>query len=115
MPHLVAIYLHGSAAKGQIHTESDIDIALLFEGKNIPDRMKLFFLAPVIEKVVGRIVDLSIMTMEDPVFAKEVLANGKQLYCSDTMLCARFAMYVFSFYGKLNDERAEILSAYQVS
>lgn len=111
-PALVAIYLHGSAAKERMRPESDIDIALLFEEKNIPDRMKLFFLAPAIEEAVGRRVDLGIMTTKNPVFAKEVLANGKQLFCSDTMLCNRFAMYVFSFYAKLNDERAEILNTY---
>jgi len=94
--------------------ESDIDIALLFEKKNIPDRMALFFLAPKIEASIDRRVDLSVMTTDNPVFAKEVLINGKQLFCSDTMRCEQFAMYVFSFYGKLNDERAEILRTYQV-
>jgi predicted nucleotidyltransferase len=112
-PHLVALYLHGSAAKGQIRPESDIDIALLFKKHEMPDRMKLFFLAPVIEEAVGRRVDLSILATENTVFAKEVLVNGKQLFCRDAKLCEQFAMYVYSFYGKLNDERAEIISTYQ--
>ncbi|MBA3014816.1 MAG: nucleotidyltransferase domain-containing protein [Desulfobulbaceae bacterium] len=112
-PHLVAIYLHDSAAKGRLHATSDIDIALLFSGKDIPERIELFLLAPVLEQRVGRKVDLSILSTSNTVFAKEVLVNGKLLYCTNTMLHDQFAMYVFSFYGKLNDERAEILRAYQ--
>ncbi|MEW6428216.1 MAG: nucleotidyltransferase domain-containing protein [Thermodesulfobacteriota bacterium] len=113
-PGIVAVYLHGSAAKDTMRADSDIDLALLFEEKKVPGQLQLFLAASEIERAAFRRIDLSVLSTRNTVFAKEVLTNGKLLYCRDPMRHDAFTMYVLSYYAKLNDERADILRAYQV-
>jgi predicted nucleotidyltransferase len=115
LPGLIAVYLHGSAAKGKVRPDSDLDFALLFEHEEIPDAKQLFIIKPEIEEAAGRTVDLGILSTENPVFAKEVISNGNRLFCKDVHACEQFKMYVFSFYGKLNDERKKVLDSYQTN
>lgn len=115
LPGLIAVYLHGSAAKGELRQESDFDFALLFEYGAKSDAKTLFLIKPEVEELTGRTVDLGILSTENPVFAKEVVSNGQRLFCSDLRVCEQFEMYTFSFYAKLNDERKEILDSYQRS
>lgn len=113
LPGLIAIYLHGSAVKNGLRPDSDLDLALLFEHDKVPDAKTIFIVKPEIEEVACKVVDLGILTTENPVFAKEVIISGKRLFCDDIFACEQFEMYIFSFYGKLNDERKQILDSYQ--
>lgn len=66
-----------------------------------------------LESLIGRNVDIGVLSLDNVVYAKEVLTGGRRIYCRDTMACETFEMYVFSFYAKLNDERWEVLASYQ--
>ena len=68
-----------------------------------------------LEEVAGRPVDISFVSLDNPVFSKQVIAHGKRIYSRDQQLCEEFEMYTYSFYAKLNDERKEILEKYHRS
>ncbi len=110
---LIAVYLHGSIAKKKGRPGSDLDLALLFVHDKRPSAKEIFIMRPELEEIAVRTVDLSILSTENSVFAKEVISNGVRVFCSDDGACEQFEMYVYSFYGKLNDERRQILESYQ--
>lgn len=112
-PALVSIYIHGSMVKGNVHANSDLDLALLFTPGFTPARIDLLLFSADLESLIGRNVDIGVLSLDNVVYAKEVLTGGRRIYCRDTMACETFEMYVFSFYAKLNDERWEVLASYQ--
>jgi hypothetical protein len=57
-----------------------------------------------------RTVDLVNIRLVSTVFQKEIIANGNRLYCADEDEADLFEMLVLSLYGKLNEERSEILA-----
>jgi hypothetical protein len=44
------------------------------------------------------------------VFQKEVILTVRRIYCADLYATEEFEMLVLSYYLKLNEERAEVLS-----
>ena len=78
---VVLCYLHGSVAKGTARTDSDVDIAVLFD--RMPDDpievtgaliQALHGLAP------GREKDIAILNEASPLFCQSVAALGIRLY-----------------------------------
>ena len=54
-------------------------------------------------------VDLINLRMVSTVFQNIIINTGKVIFCADEYLKGMFEMLVWSFYQKLNEERAEIL------
>ena len=107
-----AAYLMGSAASGQLRSDSDLDIALLpTRGAQFPGR-RLAELAADLETVAGLPVDLGILHTGNLVYAKETVSRGKLFYESDPAARRRFAMLALSMYAELQETRREILDAY---
>jgi len=109
---LMGIYLHGSVIKGTARPDSDLDIAMLLHHKAGVDPRLFIEVSGELASRLGRSVHLGILSLDNVVFAKEVIAHGKQIYCSDQNYCDTFAMNTFSFYAALNDIRQMILDAY---
>jgi predicted nucleotidyltransferase len=107
-----AAYLLGSAASGQLRSDSDLDIALLptrgarFHGRRLAE------LAADLESLAGRPVDLGILHTGNLVYAKETVSRGKLFYERDPAARRRFAMLALSMYAELQETRREILDAY---
>lgn len=110
--HVAAAYLLGSAARGEMRPDSDLDIALLpvrgaaFSSK---DRLSL---AADLEEIVGRTVDVGVLSTANLVYAKEAVAHGIVIFERDSLERARFAMLVLSMYASLQETRREVLHAY---
>nr|WP_248562695.1 nucleotidyltransferase domain-containing protein [Niallia sp. NCCP-28] len=102
------IILFGSTVKGNVHSESDIDIAFLSENLNF-DKYTLFMFAQELAANLGRDVDLIDLNQASTVFQAQVVQTGKIIYCSDTRKKAEFEIKVLKMYAKLNEERSEIL------
>ncbi len=112
-PSLTAIYLFGSCATGEESPESDVDIALLLPhgDAKAAGHLAMDPLRFDLEKELHRKVDLVNVRLVSTVFQKEIITTGLRPYCSEDDEADLFEALVLSLYGKLNEERAEILAA----
>lgn len=104
-----AIYLFGSAASGQVHPGSDIDIAIL--PKTSVDPYAVFLAAQKLADLLGCEVDLVDLSRSSPVFKAQVIGKGRLLENADPFRTAEFEMYALSDYARVNEERRVVLDA----
>jgi len=107
-PQIQAIYVFGSFVSGDISSQSDVDIALLlpFEMK---EELMMIDLQFELEQYFKRDVDLINLRNVSTVFQNIIINTGKVVFCADEYSKGTFEMLVWSFYQKLNEERADIL------
>jgi predicted nucleotidyltransferase len=113
-PAIQGIYLFGSYGTENEWPTSDVDIALLLPHVQAV-RERHLDLSPCrteLESALRREVDLVNLRQANTVFQKEVIADGRLIFCADTRALDEFEMLVISFYQKLNEERREILEAF---
>jgi uncharacterized protein len=111
-PQVQTIYLFGSAAENQLRPDSDIDIAVLLPyhiAKN-NDNLSMLPLRYALENKLKFDVDLINLRQVSTVMQYIVVNNGKIIYETDNIERKIFEMLVWSFYQKLNEERADILN-----
>lgn len=110
--HVAAAYLLGSAAEGRLRSDSDVDVAVL---PLTPDGLPLLerlHLAAELSSIIGREVDLGVLTTRNLVYAKEAVTRGRLIFDRDHPVTARFEMYALSMYASLQEARQEVLRAY---
>lgn len=113
-PAIQGIYLFGSYGTENEWPTSDVDIAMLLPHAQA-GRERHLDLSPCrmeLESALRREVDLVNLRRVNTVFQKEVIAEGRLIYCADKQAVDEFEMMVISFYQKLNEERREILEAF---
>jgi predicted nucleotidyltransferase len=88
---IVSAYLYGSAARGEAHAGSDLDIAVLFE-ETPPATLNGLRLdiAGEIERIIGKPVDLVVLNRASPDLVHRVLRDGVLLHESDARARAEF-------------------------
>ena len=101
------IFLFGSAIKGRLREDSDIDIAFLSDKKI--DKYKLFKISLDLADVINRKVDLVNLNEVSTVFKAQVVATGKVIYCADEKRRMYFMMRALKDYAKLNEERDVVI------
>jgi predicted nucleotidyltransferase len=108
LPTTQAVYLFGSAVTGDLHEESDVDLAVLLPHDEAKRRgaLNLSDLRYQLEDVIGRRVDLINLRRASTVLQHQVLVNGRVLFVADSRAHAEFEMISMSLYQKLNQERA---------
>lgn len=102
---VVAVYLYGSFAYGNPHKGSDIDIAVLFDGVNLYERLgSLYSNFPKLSiKVEPEVREISLK--DSPVFLMNVI-QGKNIYSRDETKRVEFEVAIMrEFYDtqKLRD------------
>lgn len=107
IPSLLGVYVFGSAASGQMHTDSDIDIGIL--AGRPEDPAVLWEIAQALAQQAGRDVDLVDLGRASSVFRMQVISGGRRLWCADLPRCEAFEDFVYSDFVRLNEERAGIL------
>lgn len=105
-PYLIILF--GSTVKGNIHNQSDIDIAFLSNEIEF-DKYELFMIAQELASKLSQDVDLIDLSQASTVFQAQIVQTGKTIYCTDEQKKARFQMKALKMYAKLNEERAEII------
>lgn len=111
-PDVQAIYLFGSWGTENEWPSSDVDIGMLLP----PDKAKSLDLRKLIHTQVRlssglhKPVDLLNLRQVSTVFQKEVVMADRRIYTGDEYAAEEFEMLTLSFYQKLNQERAEVLS-----
>ena len=107
-----AAYLLGSAASGRLRSDSDIDIAVLSRKHGYLPADARLHLSGRLAEVLGRPVDLGVLSTSNVVYAKEAIATGRLIFERDHRVTARFAMLALSMYASLQEARREVLRAY---
>jgi len=106
------IYLFGSAVKGNMRQDSDIDLALL--GEQPYDAYQLFLSAQTLADKFGRDVDLLDLSTASAVMKAKIVTTGRLLQAISEQVVDEFEMYALSDYAQLNEDRREVLRNYGV-
>ena len=110
---VLAVYLLGSAASGDLRPESDIDFGLLLEPGATMGALERGDLAAGMAYVAGRTVDIGILDAHNLVYAREALLTGRRLYARDATRADRRAHDLLCMYLVFNEDRREVLDAYR--
>lgn len=108
VPDVVAVYVFGSAVTGEMHAQSDVDLAFLPPRGPLP-AFERFTLQERVAAAIGCSVDLVDLRSASTVMRMQVVSKGRLLYESDPDERGRFEDYAFSSYVRLNEERRAIL------
>lgn len=102
---LDSLLLFGSAARREMHRESDLDLAGLFRRR--PTALELLDAQTDVEAIVGRGVDLVDLATVSPILARQVLRDGRCLFGANAPALASFESMLPSRYADLKRVRAE--------
>jgi len=109
-PNLLAVYLFGSFAKGEAHTQSDIDLAVLLAGNSEP--VALWDVGQAIATEINRDVDLIDLRQASTVMQYQIITQGQRLWALDSQ-AAIFESFILSEKTNLDTARSGILSDIQ--
>jgi predicted nucleotidyltransferase len=92
-------YLFGSVLTGQMHEESDVDIAVLFAEK--PDLRNLSEIINDLEEILHQKVDLGVLNDSSPIFRMQVITKGKLIYMGNSKTQYLFVIKTVNEYDDL--------------
>ena len=111
---IASAYLLGSAAKGCMRADSDIDVAILpIQGIKLSS-LDLAELAGSLSYAVGRQVDLGILGSTNLMYANQVLSSGYRLFAKNKYYVELMETSLISMYLWFTEERKELVNAYQL-
>jgi predicted nucleotidyltransferase len=87
LPGLLAVYVFGSRANGEARADSDLDLAVLVEGRL--DALRAWELAQLLAGLTGYDVDLLDLRTASTVMQHQVITTGVRLWHKD----AQAALY----------------------
>lgn len=103
---IILAYVFGSFLKGDLHEESDLDIAVLY--KQVPNIQEQIAIQNDLTKLSGYEVDLAILNGASPVFIRQVLGKGCEIYCGDSKVKNLFIIRMLNEYDDLKYFRRSI-------
>jgi len=106
IPNLMAVYIFGSVAEGNAGPESDLDLAVLAEGRLDP--FELFSLAGDISLMSHCPVDLVDMRSTSTVMGYRVITSGEALWRSDSR-AELYECFILSSKTELDELRAGLI------
>lgn len=101
------VYLFGSAARGELRAESDVDIA--FYSLEPVDRLAVFKMSESLAAALNRDVDLIDLSISNDVIRVEVIGTGELLSAPDVQVLYERQMRWLKQYAMLNRERRPII------
>ena len=111
-PRVISVYALGSAARDEMRSDSDIDLALLLTpGTSLP-ATELVSLATRLSDVLGRPVDLGLLSAMNLVYTRQAVLVGRCIYRRPFSLAALMVADWLGLYACFQDERQEVLRAY---
>jgi predicted nucleotidyltransferase len=106
LPDVVAIYVFGSAASGDLGPDSDLDLAVL--GPRPYDSRQLYDLGRSIEVMSGLDIDLVDLITAPTLLKYEVITGGRQLHCADPGVAFEFEGRSLAEYGRFVEDFAPL-------
>lgn len=107
-PHFVILF--GSAARGELGKDSDVDIA--YHADVSLTAYDNFMLAQTLADKLKRDVDLVDLRRASTVFQAQIMGTGIVIDDRDPLMRMNFHMRAFKAYAKLNEERQCVLDKY---
>jgi uncharacterized protein len=99
---IVCVYVYGSVARGEAHSASDIDVAVLYAQEPPPTLDGLGLeLGSTLERLLGKPVDLVILNRAPLDLIHRVLRDGVLVYESDPSSRIRFEVQARNAYFDL--------------
>lgn len=100
------IILFGSAAKGTMHDNSDVDIAFLSDRPTT--EYEIFMIGQALADKLGKEIDLVNLQRASTVFQAQIIGTGKILLDLEPSRRMVFFMRALKEYALLNEERKPI-------
>lgn len=111
IPHIIAVYVYGSVARGDNSPDSDLDIALLLPpGQQLPDKLAL---AQELYNATGREVDLVDLRRAGHFLRMEVLRQGQTILNADPAYVLAWEGQAMSQYAQHRAQISGILESFQ--
>ena len=110
LPHLLALYAFGSQVSGDAGPESDLDLAVLVEGK--ADPVALWHLAGELAELAGCPVDLLDLRAANTVMQHRVITTGQRLWARDPQ-ADLYESFILSEKTALDEARAPLMAIIQ--
>ncbi len=105
------VYLFGSALTPYFNENSDLDIGV-YLGRKLDFREKLQFISDLEDRLnLPYEIDLVLLDSADPIIAMQILANGKRIYCSDSLIHLNYKIRMLSIYLDFKKDRKIIEDA----
>ena len=87
-PGVAAVYLYGSAARGEEHSQSDVDVAVLLDRACFPSREqradeRVRLTAELIHALARNDVDLVVLNDVPPGLGRHAITAGVRVYVAD--------------------------------
>lgn len=110
---MIAAFLLGSAARGEMRNDSDVDIAVLTKDRRRLSAFEKVELAVELGRICGRDVDVGVLDTRNLVYAREAYLTGRCVYCSDIFQRDMFGATALGLYAELKENRKEVEDAYR--
>ncbi len=110
-PGIAAVLLFGSAVRGRLRPDSDIDVAALFEHDAIPGIEERLALRQRLEEAVQRDVDLIVLNDAPTILAFQALRYGRLIACPRPRVYHEFVMRLVTEYADFKRIRKPIEDA----
>ncbi|WP_321391960.1 nucleotidyltransferase domain-containing protein [uncultured Desulfuromusa sp.] len=109
---VAAVYLLGSAAKGMLRKDSDIDIAFLpITGQDISLQVRLE-LASILENRLHRKIDIGVITGKNLIYASEAILNGLRIVTLQKNYTETMETRLLGCYYTFRQDRREVEESY---
>jgi len=87
-PGVVAAFLFGSHARGAAHRDSDVDLGVLLDRRQFPDRrarfaVRLRLTEWLIATTHCNQVDVVVLNDAPPLLSRHVVTRGERVFCAD--------------------------------
>ncbi|TVQ01226.1 MAG: nucleotidyltransferase domain-containing protein [Balneolaceae bacterium] len=105
---ILLVYLFGSRATEHTHSESDVDVALMFRFNQIPSVEHLLQIQDDLTSLLGKEVDIVVLNNASPIIRMQVLRKGKKLFDRDKRAYIRFFVRTINEYDDLKRVRSVI-------
>ncbi len=109
---IAALYLLGSAAKGTMRSDSDVDIALLPRSGISLSLQERLDVTGSLSLALRREIDLGIVTPQNLIYASQAILTGKRILALDPSYADQTEMRLLGEYLQLRIERREVEEAY---
>ena len=83
---VLAVYVHGSYARGSQRPDSDIDLAVLYRAGAMPEPLDQLRMTGELQMLFSPDVDVLILNTAPELIASQVLRYGKRVHTADKRL-----------------------------
>jgi len=110
---ILAVYLLGSAIRGKLGSESDIDLALMLEAGAEMSSLERLKIANDLAYKLERSVDMGEISSANLVYSREAFLTGVPVFQRNPEKASLRRAGLLGMYIQFNLDRKEILDAYK--